>query len=186
MQALPANGCGFYRSKTKGNNTLKKILLVAASLAALSSPAMAAPGNSDQADGTATAEVVAPITITHAPADSLNFGIFTAGTAGGLITVPASGVTTAGGDVTLLTGSTETADYFTVSGDAGRSFSISAGNGTVDSGANSMSFTTLSALSGTLDGTGSAGIFVGGTLSVGASQAPGVYTGTYTVTVAYN
>ncbi len=43
---------------------------------------------------------------------------------------------------------------------------------------------------GTLDSTaGNAGtqsFYVGGTLHVGSNQAPGAYTGTFSVTVAYN
>jgi hypothetical protein len=46
-------------------------------------------------------------------------------------------------------------------------------------------FTSTPATTGTLTA-GAQTLTVGGTLSVGASQATGAYTGTYTVTVQYN
>ena len=42
------------------------------------------------------------------------------------------------------------------------------------------------ALSGALGAAGSQSFYVGGKLHVGANQAAGNYTGTFTVTVAYN
>ncbi len=54
------------------------------------------------------------------------------------------------------------------------------------SGANSMTATLVeSAATATLDGTGAATFTVGGTLSVAASQAEGVYLGTFNVTADY-
>ncbi len=55
---------------------MKKILLFAAAAATISTPAFAAPGDTADATGAATAEVVAPITITHVSGASLNFGKF--------------------------------------------------------------------------------------------------------------
>ena len=165
---------------------MKKIILVAASLAMFSTPAFAAPGNTDSDDGAATAEVVSPLTLTHDVGAVLNFGTITAGTTGGSVVVTQGGVASETGDVTLMPGSTESADAFTVSGDASRSFSISAVDSSVTSGANSMAFTVDVASSGALDALGAATFTVGGELTVGANQAAGVYNGTYAVTVTYN
>lgn len=165
---------------------MKKIILVAASLAVLSTPAMAAPGNSDQADGAATAEVVAPLTLTHDLDATLNFGTFTSGDNGGTVTVSRGGAGTAAGDVTLMPGSVEAADSFSVEGDPSRRFSISTGAGDVTSGSDTMAFTTDARAIHTLDLNGDAAFTVGGTLTVGGNQAAGVYNGSYTVTVTYN
>lgn len=164
---------------------MKKIILVAFA-AAFAVPAAAAPGDTSTTQGTATAEIVAPISITHDVNSALNFGTVTAG-GGGTVVVSAAGAGSSTGEVTLLTGSTNAADLFNVSGDANRSFSIVTGAGTVTSGANSMPFSTSpSAATGTLSGTGTASFTVGGTLSVGANQAAGSYTGSYDATVTYS
>ncbi len=178
-------GAGYYVRVLRGF-TVKKIVLVAAALAVFSTPALAAPGNSSTADGAATAEVVAPLTLTHTPGAVLNFGTLTSGTGGGTVVVTRAGNGTAGGDVTLMPGSVESADQFSVEGDATRRFSIDAGAGSVTSGANSMAFTTDARANHTLDAAGVATFSVGGTLTVGADQPEGIYTGVYTVTVAYN
>lgn len=165
---------------------MKKILLVAAA-AAIATPAFAAPGDTATTQGSATATIVAPITLTHNSA-ALAFGTLTSGTGGGTVTV-SSGGTVSGttGDVTVLSGSLNSADSFTVGGSANRTFTISTTGGSVAAGANSMTFTTsASGATGTLSAGGSATFTVGGTLTVGANQAAGSYTGSYNATVAYN
>ena len=165
---------------------MKKIALVAA-LAAFSVPAAAAPGDTDQTTGTATATIVAPISITHTPDAALAFGTLTAGN-GGTIAISSAGVAgTPTGEVKLLAGSTVSADSFSVAGDPGRSYSIVVGNGQVTNAAsNTMNFTTsASKTSGTLTG-GADSFTVGGTLTVSPSQATGSYSGSYTATVTYN
>lgn len=157
-----------------------------AALAAFSVPAVAAPGDTDNATGTATAEIVAPISITHDAGASLSFGTLTAGNGGTIAVSPAGTAGTPTGEVRLLAGSTVSADGFSVSGEDGRSYSITVGGGTVTSGTNNMSFTTsASKASGSLTG-GSDTFSVGGTLTVGANQAVGSYSGSYTATVTYN
>ena len=168
---------------------MKKIIL-ATFAAAVAVPAAAAPGDTDTAQGVANAEIVAPITLTHDTGAALNFGTVASGDAGTVI-VTTAGALDGASTADTLNGSTYSADAFTVSGDAGRSFSITTTGGTVADGGNSMSFTTTpSANSGTLSspasGNGSASFTVGGTLSVGASQAAGSYTGSYDATVTYN
>lgn len=169
---------------------MKKIsILSAAAVAVLASPAMAAPGSSDTAAGAATAEIVAPITLTHTTGAALDFGTFTTGTTGGTVVVDQAGAGTAFGDVTLVTGSVEAADQFTVAGDPSRTFSIAATNGSVSNGLATptlMGFTTDVAASGALDGSGAASFSVGGTLTVAGGEPAGTYTGSYDVTVAYN
>lgn len=160
---------------------MKKFVLAAVAVALSSGSAYAAT-----ADGSATATVVAPLTLSHDTNAKINFGLIDPGT-GGTVLVTAAGAGSPSGGVTLVSGSTNTADSFTVGGAATRGFTILAGPGSVTSGANSMTFTTTpSATSATLSAGGTATFTVGGTLTVAAAQASGSYTGSYTATVAYN
>lgn len=165
---------------------MKKLIIALAATTVLAVPAYAAPGNSDEATGAATAEVVAPLTITHDTDAVLSFGTFTAGGAGGTVVVTRGGAGSATGEVNLLAGSVESSDSFSVEGDADRRFSITTTDSTVDFGTFSMDFVTDARANHDLDATGNASFTVGGTLTVGADQEPGVYEGDYTVTVAYN
>ncbi|NBC36886.1 DUF4402 domain-containing protein [Novosphingobium sp. FSY-8] len=156
--------------------------------------------------GVAVSEVIAPITLYHARNHGavvsaiasngrsrasgnaeLSFGKFTAGPAGGTVTVSASGSGSTGGDTRFVPGSSVSEDEFQVTGDPSRAFSIATTSGTVTRGSASMSFSTSpSALSGTLSNAGAGSFTVGGTLTVPAAIAPGVYTGSYSAMVAYN
>src|SRR5690554_284400 len=141
---------------------------------------------------TTAATVVAPIAI--AQAQDMGFGEFAAGD-GGTVTLTTAGVLTPGGDV-VVTGTTPTttAAQFTVTGVADATFSLGITDDDLSSGANTMALATVHALdassqdspaTGTLTG-GTQTIYVGGTLTVAADQAPGAYTGTVTATVEYN
>ena len=165
---------------------MKKLIAGAAAIAACSSPAFAA-GNTDTRQGSATATVVAPITLTHTSGAALNFGKFTGGT-GGTVVVTAAGAASATGDVTIVNGGSPAADAFSVAGDANRTFSIvTTGSTIASSGGATMAFTTSpSAATGTLNGSGAASFTVGGTLTVPGNAAAAVYNGTYNATVTYN
>ena len=165
---------------------MKKILLGVAAATILAAPAMAAPGDTATAQGSATAEVVAPITLNHVTNAALSFGTFTTGTTGGTVVVDQAGDGVASSDVTLIGGSLESADAFTVAGDNGRSFSITTTSGSVSNGTDTMDFTTDAPQSGTLSATGTASFAVGGTLTVAGGESAGDYSGTYDVTVTYN
>lgn len=166
---------------------MKKIALAALIAASIASPAFAASGNTSTAAGSAAATVVSPITLTHTTGATLNFGKFTAGT-GGTVAVTAAAVGSVSGDVGFVPGSVVAADAFTVYGDVSRNFSISTGAGSVANATGAtMAFTTTpSAANGTTDSSGNASFTVGGTLTVGAAQATGVYNGSYNATVTYN
>ena len=148
----------------------------------------AAAGNSAATSGAGTASVITPLSLSHSPGYSLNFGTFAVGSAGTVTVSPTNGAGSATGGV-VFTGTSATAlDVFAVSAQGGTGFSISSSAGTVSSGGNSMTFTTVPSLSGgACFGTGPAlcTFTVGGTLSVNAAQPAGAYTGTYTATVTY-
>jgi len=165
---------------------MRRLLAITAITLAFPGVAQAASGNSKAATGTAAAQPVTPLTLVHWAGNQLSFGKFAAGSAG---TVTVSNTTGAGsvtGGVAFVTGSSTTMDYFIATGDPGRQIGIVTGGGTVTSGANSMTFTTLPMLaSGFLPFTGSGYFTVGGTLNVNANQARGTYNGSFAVTVAY-
>ena len=136
--------------------------------------------------GTARAEVMTPLLLSHWTGFTLRFGRFSAGQAG-TVTVSPAGVTTFAGGVDVAPGSTTSTDRFIVQGEANRQITITTGSGTVTAGANSMAFTTTPSLpSGYIPVIGVGYFTVGGTLSVNGGQAPGTYSGSYAVTVAYN
>lgn len=144
----------------------------------------------------ASAIIINPLGI--AKTSDLVFGRLAVGAVGGGVTVNTAGVVTfSGAGNTLVqplgnTGNPRAAE-FTVSGEAGFTYSVTLpANGTVtlsDGGSNTMpvnAFVSDPAGTGTLSGAGSSPLKVGATLSVGNNQAPGTYTGTFNVTVAYN
>lgn len=166
---------------------MKKYIALAALGAAIATPAYAAPGDTATAEGAATATVVAPITLTHDDGAVLAFGTFTAGDGGVIRVTRAGNGIVDSGNVELLSDSVESADSFTVGGDADRAFTVTTTDGQVqETGGATMDFTTNAAGTGTLDATGAATFAVGGSLTVGAAQTPGDYTGTYDATVTYN
>lgn len=143
------------------------------------------------ATANSSATVMQPLNITVA--EHLAFGKFGVG-AGGSVTISTSGVRSSSGVVEM--GGTTTAAKFDVTGEAGATYTIALAPTTLTSGGNSMSFVTVSdltganatsgnAASGTLTG-GAQSIYVGGVLTVGAAQAAGLYSGTLTATVQYN
>jgi len=168
-------------------------LTLVAALSASSNVAHAA-----QASANASGTVVAPIAISAAA--NLVFGSFAPG-AGGTVTVSTSGVRQASGPI-LMGAATPGAARFNISGEAGSSYSITHSGSavltnTIGTGGETMILTKFSdltganatagtAAAGTLDGAGTQSLYVGGTLTVGAAQAPGVYTGTVIATVEYN
>ncbi len=123
---------------------------------------------------------------------ALSFGSFVAGN-GGSVTVSTSGNRNAGGGVVLVPSSQGTAAQFTVSGDPNATYTIQlpgndfvklTGPG-VDMLINDFT-STPSGVGGLLDAGGSQTLSVGGTLTTGSDQAPGDYSGSFSVTVNYN
>lgn len=121
----------------------------------------------------------------------LAFGSFAAGN-GGTVTVSTSGICSTGGDVILVLQNCAPAG-FTVSGDANFTYIIDLPANdfvTLTGPGNDMvisNFTSNpSAADGLIGSGGSQVLSVGGTLGVGSNQAPGSYSGSFTVIVNYN
>ncbi|OEY65267.1 DUF4402 domain-containing protein [Marinobacter sp. X15-166B] len=182
------NASNFFRHTHFRRAALASAVVVGA-LGAASSFAADATSNS-------TATVLTPITIETA--QHLTFGSFAASGTPGTVTVATNGDRSfTGGALNSTVNGASTAAHFTVTGEGESNYSISwSENNTLTSGENSMALTLISALtpsaatsgevtSGTLSA-GTQTIYLGGTLTVSASQAAGSYAGDVTATVEYN
>ena len=145
------------------------------------------------AEGFARAVVVEPLTITAL--DELRFGVLVQPLAAGTISVdPDNQITTSGGVTVEATLSTATrsrgAATFILVGEANRRFIIQGKNKiTLSNGSATMSVSQVRANTsfgqGRFDSSGQFLLRVGGRLDVAAAQAPGLYTGTFTIRVVY-
>jgi hypothetical protein len=169
---------------------MKKLTVVVLAIAALALGTTAfAAQNTASATGTANARIITAISITAGTA--LNFGDVVPSAAAGTVTVTPAGVRSSAGGASLGNSTGVAAGAFTVNGQANATYSITLPGApvTVTSGGNTMTvdtFTSNPAGTGNLGAGGSQALAVGANLNVGANQAAGSYTGTYTVTVTYN
>lgn len=177
------------------NKIFRRVALVSAvSLGVLGA------SNSFAVDATtqSSATVIVPIAITKSA--DLVFGKFAPG-AGGSVTIATNGNRTASGTILSSVGPTPTAAKFDVTGDNSATYSITWSGATslthATEATQTMTLARISDLagtgtttgevtSGTLSSTGAQSIYMGGQLTVGASQAAGTYNGDVTVTVEYN
>jgi hypothetical protein len=173
---------------TKTFKTLLSAGVIAGTVASAGA-AFAGTQNSASTTASAGARIITPISITKTT--DLNFGDVVAGSSAGSVVLTTAAARSSTGGTTLGNGTGVAAAAFTVAGQASSTYAITLPASTVSitSGANSMTvdnFTSNPAGTGTLSTGGSQALAVGGTLNVGASQATGSYTGTFTVTVNYN
>lgn len=148
-------------------------------------------------DATANATVIAPITIANGL--TLEFGKVVAGA--GTVTIAAADGARTDAPAALTPGGqrgTVRAATFNVTGDGASTYAITLPSADVslsDGATHTMTVNAFTVAAGTTGsvagaiGTLAAGagvLNVGATLTVAALQAPGAYTGTYAVTVAYN
>ena len=158
-----------------------KRALLGAAIAALAMNASAAHAAS--ASGTATAKILRQITL--AKTSDLQYATIISGAAASTVGVSTAGAVSCGANLTC-TGTT-TAANFNVQGTNGAVVLVGGDSSVTLNGSlgGTMSSTlTYSAPNITLSATG--GSFqVGGTLSVGANQASGDYSGTFNVTANY-
>lgn len=171
---------------------MKKILILSSLIALFASNQSFAATTS----GTSNVKIVPVIVLTAgAP---LEFGsIATVGSSAGTVTINASNLAAnpLTSNVTLVSGATRSAGVFSVTGEASTSYTVTlpssavtlAGSGSASG--QSVSVNTFNFIAGTGARTFTVGggdsFSVGATLSVGANQAPGSYTGTYAVTANY-
>ncbi|HEX2921309.1 MAG TPA: DUF4402 domain-containing protein [Bacteroidales bacterium] len=150
--------------------------------------------NTATATAASSALIYAPIAISS-DAD-MNFGTVVANsTTAGSVLLATTGVRTPT-TVTVLASGAGAAAHFNVTGNPSTTFAISFDNATITltetvSGTETMTVGTFAHDEGatpTLSATGTADFYVGGTLNVGANQAPGLYENAsdLSVTVNYN
>ncbi len=163
-------------------------LLVAAApmfAAGGSTPVVGAPSVS--AAATASAKIYQPIAIKKTA--DLNFGAMIATPNAGKVVLDAAGVRTASGGAVLASAAGVSAAAFQVDGEPNTSYSLALpASISITSSGNSMTVDSFVADANTtlLDSKGTQAFNVGATLGVGANQAAGLYTGSFSVTVAYN
>ncbi|UCB55241.1 MAG: DUF4402 domain-containing protein [Thiotrichales bacterium] len=160
--------------------------IIAAGAAALSAGIYSASTLAASVTSTANATVIAPMTIGETQA--LDFGDIAEDGTGGTVALDAStGARTPGGGASASAGGGDQRGIYAITGVAGKTYSISIpGINLTGPGGATMSvvFTNDAAL--TIPGAGSDNIGVGGTITLGAGQTAGNYSGNYTVTVDYN
>lgn len=164
----------------------KPILGALVALAIMPSPSAAQATASAQ--GQAEVEVISPINISHISQAALRFGSLIVG-ATGTVRISGGGNVTASNGIDVIAGTTSL-DAFTVTGEPGRSFSMTVltDRPVVQSANNDQMPFAVEFPGGSsyqLNGQGTAPVLVGGTLNVTLGQRPGAYTGQYSVTATY-
>jgi len=182
---------------------MKKLILSALVLAAVSFGANAADVNTSTAGGTSAAALQAPIAVTAATTgdvdkdgtavlngNKLDFGIINIVAAGGAVKVGVTNVYDAlTSGMLQASGGVPSAAGFKIAGTVGLTYIV-----TVVDGGNMTNGTTpltLSDFTNSASGTVGASVpsntfLVGGQLNIPANATVGAYAGTFNVTVAYN
>jgi hypothetical protein len=167
----------------------KSILLLTAMFALVLNITVNAQTASSTANATASANIVSPLTIWKN--SDLAFGNIASGPSYGSVNVDYYGSRWANGGVTLIeAGNYTSSAQFSITGYPYATFAISLPysigitNGsswmTVDNFASDLGYGS------SLDWYGNAYMYVGATLEVNPGQEPGLYTGSFDVTINYN
>ena len=167
--------------------------LIACIVACTATAALASSGNTAVSTGSASATVATPIKLTAISA--LQFGTMAQPVTGGTVTVwPTGGYSTTGdlgADIAIAQSTVPAAASFSVTGIPGAIFAATGvSQVTISNGASKMTlgqFTINGSFSGgQIAANGTVTFYIGGTLTLAAGQAPGIYTGTFPITVTYN
>jgi spore coat protein U-like protein len=166
----------------KMNRYLKNLAIVA--LMGLATPVLAA-SNTATADGTATAQVVVPISVSNV--SDLDFGNLTPNGSASVVNVSATGVRTGPADV-LVGGGSPNPATFVVDGDLGRAFTFSlpVDGVLLSSGTDTMMVDGWTSDAPATLADGPTPVNVGAALHVAPTQPAGAYAGTFAVTATYN
>jgi hypothetical protein len=165
-----------------------RTILIAAGLAAgVAAPAAAAPVNATK-DASGKALILIPLTLTKVA--DLDFGTIISSSTSGTVSIAAdgSGPTVVGG-VTQVASATGSPGQFAGAGSANEQVNLFLASPTTikDGAGHSMPISmNLDSTSVVIDSTRAFFVGVGGTITVAANQADGLYTGTFTVLAQYN
>ncbi len=173
-------------------------LLATAALVTTAAIAATQPANAGTTPGGAEITVVRPLSFVMD--DDLDFGTVIRGTTAGTVVVAPNGVRTQTGGVTLANGGGHKAASFAGQGTFNQRVDISLGSNTIFLtgpgapmrvrdfviGSTPTAVLTTAPLRFRIAATNGIFVFpVGATLEVAANQAPGKYTGTWTITLQY-
>lgn len=165
---------------------IRKILVAIAAIAATTAPAPTFAAQTASASGKAL--LLLPLTLTKV--NDLDFGTVVPSSASGTVSIAAdgSGQSVTGG-VTPVASGTATRAVFAGAGTAGQQVNIffAPPPALTDGNGNSVPISlSLEKSLVTIDSTRAFSVGVGGTVTVGANQAEGLYSGTFTVLAQYN
>jgi hypothetical protein len=178
-------------------NVQSKILAAALMVSAASAPALAGP-ESSSATANASALIIQPITVTKDR--DIEFGTLVKPRTGSAkVTVDNTGTRTLGAGIASPTSSaTPTSAKFTIRGEGAQAMTVAVpASFDLTNGASTLTVTTSNdgsiaasgttkTLSGALGAEGSYEVLVGGEFDLASTTATGTYTGSFTVTAAYN
>ncbi len=154
-------------------------------VSALTVVAFATQAQAADVTGNASATIQSAITLTEDTA--MDFATIVADAAGDTVSLAADDSISATGSSTFS--GTAAAGAFSATGSPSAAVTISFSSGDTLTGPGTAmgigTFVTDAGGSPAFDGTGNLAFNVGADLTVGASQAPGAYSGTYTLTVDY-
>jgi Mat/Ecp fimbriae major subunit len=157
-----------------------KRALVAAMLSGACFAASSAQAAS--ASASARAKILSDIALTNST--DLDYGTIVPAVAISIVTISPAGARTCGAGLTCL--ASASAANFDIAGTTGQTVTISVPSSvTLTSGSDTMLSTLLASTPLVTIAAGAGSFSVGGILFVGASQAEGDYTGTFTATVNY-
>lgn len=172
---------------------MKKVILTAVAIAAFILTAAAADNVANKTLSVQSrARIITPITLANTGTQALDFGVIAKGTTDATVVVAASAAPSINvftGDAVVLSSAAQTAAKFTVGGESAKTYAITipSTTQTITSGLNTLNITGFTCSNGA---TGTIGtndeFYVGGTLSVPVAAVAASYTGTFSVTVAYN
>lgn len=170
---------------------MKKLLISAGAVTALalSTPAFAL--NPNQAQANATVNIVAPLSVTQVSGADLNFGTVVA-PAGGFLGTETVEIDNTGAQLcsgTLTCAGTPSVAQFTVTGTPGQALVYTIDDTVTLTGPGSDITVDTTAAADRIEpadtGTGSVTLVVGGAMTIPASEANGVYSGTLNVQADY-
>lgn len=158
----------------------KKIALLGAAVAAMAST------GANAATQTATAEVDIIAAVTLAQDNGIDLGVIASSAAAGTVTLPTGSDTRVCSAAVTCVGTAQRAQFTVSNATSGYNVAITVPASTSLTGAGApMNLTLVPSITG-FTSTGAPVVFrVGGTLSVGANQVAGTYTGTYSVSADY-
>ena len=177
-------------------NVFRKVMVLAGCAALICAANIGESQAATTATASSTGTVIQPLSI--AKVLDLSIGKFMAGASIGTVVVSTSNAQTVSGGVTTTAalGASAKAATFTVTGEPNATYAISYPNTitltgagaplTLDTFTNAVDVGTVAAGVGTLPASGPQVLSVGATAHVAASQAAGVYSGSFDVMVVYN